>query len=91
MADALLPAASTAVPVAERSSPSADSVTGAVHETSPESASAQVNETVTSVLLQPCPFGANVEAALIVGAVASRLMTTLTGPADPPALDAAQK
>lgn len=42
----------------------------------PDIASKQVKETVTSLLYQPAALGEVVAAALIVGAVASRLMVT---------------
>ena len=55
--DALLPALSTADPDTAWAAPSVVTVCGAVHEAMPESASAQVNVTVTFVLFHPAPFG----------------------------------
>ena len=52
----------------------------------PDFASLHVNETETSELFQPAPFGAGEREPPIVGTVASRLIVTLTGPAEPPVL-----
>ena len=45
---------------------------------------------VTSVLFQPAPFAPGERLPEMVGAVASRLIETVTGPAEPPALVAEQ-
>src|SRR5688572_340784 len=70
VAMALLPAASTAVPVADWPAPS-PSVCGAVQVSMPESASAQVKVTVTSVFCQPLLLADGDWLPLIVGAVLS--------------------
>src|SRR5215207_7672740 len=72
----LLPAASTAVPVADWSAPS-PIVFGAGQASMPERMSWHVNETVTEWSYQPSDVGVPSAAAEIVGCVSSRL--TLAG------------
>ena len=69
----VLPALSTAVPVADRLLPSVLSVVGLEHELMPEVASLQVYVTTTFVLFQPLAFGAGDCVATIVGLVLSIL------------------
>ncbi len=64
---AVLPALSVADPLIARLLPSVDTVVGEVQLATPESASAQLKLTVTSVLFQPKPLGTGVSAAAIVG------------------------
>jgi hypothetical protein len=72
-----LPALSVHVPVADWFEPSVETVWLVVPLAAPESASEQLQLTVTSVLFQPLPFAAGVRLVkAIVGAVASRLMVT---------------
>src|SRR5439155_5414380 len=65
-----LPAASFAVPWTDWFAPS-PSVVGPGHVSMPDSASAHVNVTVTSVLFHPFPFGAGAAWPEMVGAVRS--------------------
>src|SRR5262245_16855479 len=72
-----LPATSTAVPMTDWFAPSCR-VTGAVQPAiaMPEPVSVHVNDTVTSVLLQPAPFGAGDWEPTMPGAIVSILTTT---------------
>src|SRR5919109_3328168 len=87
---AVLPAASSAPPVAGCPAPS-KRLTGSAQATTPDRLSSQAKATVTGVLYQPFPLGALDAAPVIDGSVASRLIDTLVGPADPPALVAEQE
>src|SRR5712691_11549866 len=71
LAEAILPALSTAVPVTTCPAPSVATVTGPVQLAMPEVASAQVNVTMTLVLFQPFAFGGGLAWAVIVGASSS--------------------
>lgn len=68
---AVLPALSTAAPETLRSFPSCETVVARLHEATPESLSAQANETVTSVLYQPFELGDEPNDALMDGGVLS--------------------
>jgi hypothetical protein len=67
------PALSVQVPEADWLAPSLLSVTGFVHEATPEPLSVPVKLTVTSVLFQPWAFGPGEALALAVGGVLSIL------------------
>src|SRR5205809_529198 len=67
LADAEFPKLSVAVPETGWLTPSVDTTTDAGHEATPETASEQVNETVTSLLFQPFEFGAGPATAVIDG------------------------
>jgi len=71
---ALLPVRSVAVPVMICAAPSVVSRVGAVQLAMPAPLSAQVNETVTSLLCQPLALGSGVDVVLMVGAALSRWM-----------------
>jgi len=73
---ALLPAASVTVPLADWSAPSPRTF-GAGQLAVPDSASAQVNVTVTSCLYQPASFLASDAVAEMVGGVLSMLTTAV--------------
>ena len=68
---AVLPALSSAVPVTLWFAPSPVRVTGDVQLAIPESSSAQVNVTVTSVLFHPLPLAPGETLPVIVGGVLS--------------------
>ena len=91
VAVSLLPALSTAVPVADWPAPSLLSVSSDAQEATPERLSSQLYETVTGPLFQPNALASGDADPLIVGFVASRLILTSTGPVVPPALDAEQE
>jgi hypothetical protein len=80
--EAVLPAASVAVPVTDWLAPSPVSVTGAVTDT-PGRLSAAVKLTTTSVLFHPFVFAAGVREPAIVGGVVSSV-TTVEATADWP-------
>src|SRR4051794_41845219 len=65
----VLPALSTAVPVADWPALSFESVTGAEQPPTPDPSSEQAKGTVTGVLFQPKPFAARRRAALMGGGV----------------------
>src|SRR5579859_1273808 len=73
---ALFPALSTAVPVTVWLAPSLVNDTGALHEATPDSASAQLKLTVTEVLFQFAVFGGGATCGTTVGAVLSKLAVT---------------
>lgn len=69
--EAVFPALSVAVPVADWPSPSNGSDTGPEHESTSESESMQEKLTNTSELCHPAAFAAGLTVALIVGEVLS--------------------
>src|SRR4029077_2397692 len=71
VAGPMLPARSTAWPDADRPTPSADSVTGAVRlpGATPESASVAAKLTTTGTLLQPFAFACGARMAVTTGGV----------------------
>src|SRR5688500_11475696 len=73
VAEAPLPAASVALPVADWPAPSPLSACGAVHDATPERASVQVKLTVTVPLFQPFALAAGNGLPVMPGAVRSIL------------------
>lgn len=77
------PAKSVHVPDRDWFTLSVETVVGGVHEAMPETASAPVKVTTTSVLFQPLAFGVGDFVALAVGLVKSILKTTVVEPEFP--------
>ena len=73
MAEALFPALSEQLPVADRLSPSPVSTVATSHVAMSESVSVPAKVTVTSVLFQPAAFAAGDGVAVTLGAVLSML------------------
>src|SRR5205823_1401755 len=90
VAEAALPAASVAVPVTGWFLPSVATVVGAVHEATPDTASAQVKVTVTLPLFQPLVLAAGAWVWLMVGAVLSMLTWMVLAVSVLPALSTLQ-
>src|SRR4051794_36377551 len=72
----VLPALSTAVPVADWPALSFESVTGSEQPATPDSSSEQSKVTVTGVLFQPKPFAAGRRLPLMVGGIPSIFSVT---------------
>ena len=87
---AVLPALSVAVPVTSWASPSSATTWSGVHDAMPETASAQVNLTVTSLLFQPLAFGAGASVCEIVGVLPSIFTSTVLCASSLPALSTLQ-
>src|SRR5919108_286340 len=77
VAEALLPALSEQLPVADSAVPSLVNVTTGLQLAMPDSASVPSKLTVTSVLFQPAPLADGIGVAVTVGAVLS-MFTPLT-------------
>jgi len=88
VAEAALPARSVHVPTTDWIAPWIERIVeaGGLPAASPESASAQLNETVTLVLFQPFEFATGVAELLMVGGVLSSLIIDMFGASTLPAL-----
>jgi len=76
--EAVFPALSVQVPVADCPDPELPSIVGLVTDAMPDRESEQVKVTVTGLLFQPLPFGPGLAEPAIVGCVLSIFIVTVT-------------